>query len=875
MSERFGYDGTLCNRTSGIHRWVLMLVVLVLGITAACGGAPPADVSPAPPALQPTTMPGAATATIVPSPSVQATDVADEIADEDDTDDRADSDDAAERTDEGDAAEVADGDEIVDTMDEVLVVEGSGHPRLFFDGDDVAGLREQAQTTHRALWEPIDAFAAEGDILQGPPPANADFEFFRAYGDQLIALAFGCLVSERGDVCARARDTLVAAAAWEQWDEGEMRDLGLAHMLSGNAIAYDWLYGVLSEDERELVRGSLAAQGARMFEASVSDEYDEGWSNWWTSAFMQNHNWVNHSGLGMAGLALLGEEEAARDWVAHAQERAERVQYILNGIGDGTWHEGHAYQQYGLSNLLAFLTNLRKIQGVDVFPHDYLQAYPRWMVYNYIPGSLNFIMAYGDFEWEWFNVALPVRVLRFVAAEYGDGYAEWTAQQLLRARGGGRDASLWQAPWFVYEFLSYDPMVEPIPPDGLGGAAVFDDLAAVIWRTGWGPDDVVFGLKAGVYGGRFGFGGFVDEVYPWDEPCAGVGCVFNIGHDHLDTNTFYIYAYGSWLAPEDVGVDQSATAYHNTLLIDGAGQYKPPEKDDGWGASDFVDTDGYLEMTASTLGVDYVAADATNRYRNTDDVVDVTRHVLFVRPDYFLMLDSLVADGLHRYEWVMHAENEITTFDDTLLGERWVRAEGAGDAVLGVSVLAPELYDMTIGDVDEDGVPFVRIRPMEDVASVRLVHLLYPTTEGDWDGRPRADVVADSGTAVLASVSLPFAGGVQDEIIIVYWRAGGGAAGAIGSYAFDGAAAVVSRNDDGSLARLFTADATRFADMALGVDLVQLADAVPFEVVYDGDRLEVFGDVSGGVRLYAPAVEIVELNGEEVAFIRDGEYVEF
>lgn len=848
MKGCFRYNPQSSCRTSGIAYRAFVLVVLVLIITAACGREPPAvDVSPVPPVSRPTDTPEAATATIELPPSTQATNTAE-----------------ADRT-EDDAADDA-------PTDEVLIVEGSGHPRLFFDADDVAGLREQAQTTHRAIWEPIEAFATDGDILEGPPPANADFEFFRAYGDQLIALAFGCLVSEQGDVCARARDTLVAAAAWEHWDAGEMRDLGLAHMLSGNAIAYDWLYGVLTDDERELVRRSLAMQGGRMFEASIAEEYDEGWSNWWTSAFMQNHNWVNHSGLGMAGLALLEEEEAALDWVAHAQERAERIRYILNGIGDGTWHEGHAYQQYGLNNLLAFLTNLRKIQGVDMFPHDYLQAYSRWMIYNYIPGSLTFIMAYGDFEWEWFNAALPVRVLRFVAAEYSDGYAEWTAQQLLKARGSQRDASLWQAPWFVYEFLSYDPTLDPMPPDDLARAAVFDDLSAVIWRTGWGTDDVVFGFKAGVYAGRFGFGSFTDETYPWDEPCAGIGCVFNIGHDHLDTNTFYIYGHGSWLAPEDVGVDQSATAYHNTLLIDREGQYKPPENDDGWGANDFIDTDGYIEMTASTRGVDYVAADATNRYRNTKDIIDVTRHVLFVRPDYFLMLDSIVAEETHRYEWVMHADNDMTRFEDTLLGETWIRAEGDRDAVLGIFVLAPELYDTTIGEND---LPYVRIRPTRHVADVRLAHLLFPTTEDDWVGRPQGEIVEDSGTAVLANVALPFADGVRDEIIIVYWRSGGTQTGTIGTYAFDGAAAIVSRHEDGSLARLFTADATRLSDTGLGIDLLRLSNAVPCEAVYDGETLHVSGDVSGGVRLYAPAVEMVEVNGEEVRFTRDGEYIEF
>ncbi|MCB0185175.1 MAG: DUF4962 domain-containing protein, partial [Caldilineaceae bacterium] len=426
----------------------------------------------------------------------------------------------------------------------------------------------------------------------------------------------------------------------------------------GNSLAYDWLYSRLTSEERQRVRVSLGQWAQAMYEASTAPSYNDGWDNWWRKSYVQNHFWTNNSALGMAGLALLGEDERADVWVAHAKAQLIHVRDLLNAINDGSWHEGIHYQSYGLTMMLPFLVNLRALDGTDLIPHTYLRNYPAWRLYNYLPGTTQFILAYANFDWSWGNAYSPQNLLRFAAAEYGDGSAEWMAQQLDSA--GGRGANVYNTPWHVLEFLYYDATVAAQPPSDVTQAHLFPDLEAVIWRTGWGEEDLVFGFKSGAYGGRFGFNSFTQGAYPWPVPCPETGCQLNTDHDHDDTNGFYIYQGGQWLAPESEGYRRTATSLHNTLLIDGQGQYRPAWERFGHHPEDYLASDGFLQQTADTTNFNYVVGDATRRYKQIDGIEAVTRHVVFVRPGYFLLLDHVAAATPHTYEWISHFGGAVT-----------------------------------------------------------------------------------------------------------------------------------------------------------------------------------------------------------------------
>jgi hypothetical protein len=736
------------------------------------------------------------------------------------------------------------------------------HPRLFFDANDIPTLQAKAATTHQEIWIPIRDYT--DSQLDTVPPSSAPPDGYPNYGNQLIPFAFACVISGDADRCDLAKTYLLTYAAWEQWNEDNECGLGHAHMLLGNAIAYDWLYNVLTPAERRTVRQSLAAWTQRMYEASAAPTYQSSWDNWWRKGYLQNHYSTIHSALGMASLALLGEDDRAQIWIDQASSRMSRMQYILNGIGDGSWHESIYYQNYWLTMSLPFMVNLRKTQGTDIFPHVYLRHYPYWRLYNHIPNSTQFILAYGDFEWPWSNSEQPQSLLRFTASEYGDGYAEWMAQQLIAA--DGRSVEIWSAPWYVFEFLYYDPAIHAESSADLEKGRVFPDLEGVIWRTGWDDDDLIFGLKTGAYGGRFAFDTFTQGVYPWEPPCVDTGCGLNAGHDHDDTNGFYIYGAGQWLAPEREGWgdDRYTTALHNTLLIDGQGQYRPPDDHDWQYPEDLIGSDGFLEATANTPDFDYVAADTTRRYKNITGLEDITRHVVFIRPDYFIMLDNLAADAAHQYDWVCHFGESVSVEGN------WVRGNAGGGQILGIRVAAPQPFEATTGD---DGRPYVHVRPVSSVDNVRFIHVLYPTEDASWNTKPTVDILDDTGEAAAVRVQMNDGTGCTDDVLFTYAQSV--SAITVGPYYYDGQVAVVTRGAGNELEKLFVYGSTFLTDQARGRVLVtNLNENEPFEATYFDQTVAVYGNIFK-VTLFAPQAEHLTINGIPWPFTRFGDYINF
>lgn len=553
---------------------------------------------------------------------------------------------------------------------------------------------------------------------------------------------------------------------------------------------------------------------------------------------------------------LRGSEQK---WVSHAINQISRGREILNGIADGTWHESIPYQNYLLTMTLPFMQNILALQNVDLLPHEYLKNYIQWRLYNQLPDG-GYLFTYGDFEYSWQHGFEPQNILRFVAAKYADPHAEWVAQQIIQTHGRGQSVS--QVPWYVFEFLYYDPTIEPSSPNGLPGARVFEDAEAVVWRTGWDENDLVFGLRLGTYGGRFAYDTFTQETYPWDPPCYQTKCTLSIGHDHDDTNTFYLYQ-GERLANEVAGNDFFLTSLHNTILIDEQTQYRPPYENYGELPSDFIGKDPILETIVDSVGFNYLVSEARQRY-TAEGMEHVTRHVLFVRPDYLVMLDSMASTQAHRYEWVSHFGQAVTA------EQGWLQGGGRNGRILGVGVVAPDPFEVTIGD---DGLPYARIRAPHPVDDMRFITLLYPTDEDGWANRPDTTLLDDNGTAAVLQVQWNEGSAQTDDILIRY--ANPATATQVAGYNFDGQVAVVTYGEDGQIKKMFAYGGTSLTvrHSAAVVLVGNLNPDIPFEADFAGKTVSLFGANLSGVELYAPGMENVTVNSEEWSFAISGDHV--
>jgi len=746
------------------------------------------------------------------------------------------------------------------------VLKQSSHPHIFFEASDIPTLQAQAASTHQEIWETVREFA-ESEFGSAPPAEAPDggVSTYRYYGNILIPFALACAITEDQDYCNLAKTYLLTYASWDQWGEdGGKRDLGHAHMLLGNALAYDWIYNYLTPTEQQTVRDSLADWAQKMYEASSGSKNSE-WSNWWSKSYMQNHYATTHSALGVAGLALLGEDDRAQTWIDQASGQLGRLHDMLNGMSDGSWHESINYQNYMLTTYLVFAVALRDVQGTDILADTYLQNYPYWRIYNHLPDSTRFIMSYGNFEWDWGNGYRPQNILRFIAAEYNDGYAQWMAQELNA--NDTKSANQYTAPWHTFGFFYYDPSVAALAPNNLEKSRIFSDLEGVIWRTGWEQDDLVFGLKTGAYGGRFAFDTFTQEAHPWETPCVDTRCQLNIGHAHDDTNGFYLYRAGHWLTPESEGYENYDTNLHNTLLIDGQGQYRPPfEESTFWRDPDyFIGSDGFLETAANTTCFDYVAADATRRYKNISGIEDITRHVVFIRPNYLVMLDNLAADAAHQYTWVSHFSGGVS------VDGNWVRGEADDQQILGVGIISPQSFQTTTGD---DGKPYVRIQPSSSSDDARFINVLYPTNQTFWETRPTLSLLEDTGEAAAIRVQRNDGSARSDDILLTYTDTL--TTRAIGPYQYDGQVAAMTLSSGGELDKLFVFGGTFLKDQTEDTMLVSNLDPnEPFEVVYFEQTAVVNGNILTEVTLYAPHAERLIVNGRLQTFTRSGNYITF
>lgn len=824
-----------------------------------------------------------------------------------------------------------------DSQVDAQTINEPSHPRIFFTEADIPFLREQAQTSHVEIWQPIIEYVDTIVTNRPPdtPPAISDNDW-RDLGNDMIPLAFACLITDEDLYCDATIEHMLIYASYNRWNAEETRDLGLAHMITGNALAYDWLYSRLSDDERLIIRRQLAHNTQKMYQASAGDRTNE-WGNWWRESYLQNHYWINNSAIGLASIVLADENldftcefsalntlelrettdnnspvlftiasntpliavsekitedatiwwqidndswlnttnldtpancnglNSGRDaWLSQATSQIALGRFILDGIGDGTWHESIHYQNYLMTMTLPFIINAREHENIDLFAHEYFQEMINVRIYNAIPDTTQPLLSYGDFDPDWGAAYAPQHLLRFMAREYDNAYAEWLAQEISAV---DRIASQARAPWYVFEFFYYDPSIQAQAPDDTFPLSTYlPDLDAVIWRTGWDDDSIAFGLKSGAYGGRFAYDTFVQNTVPWDAPCVSTGCQLNIGHDHDDTNTFYLAQGNAWLATEQVNVGDIETALHNTITINGQGQSRPTSSGSWRDPVVFEGAEGIITVLANTSDFDYLVSDASMRYPDTT-IQNLTRHVLFVRPYYFIMIDNIQAEDIQTYEWSLHGGGSISLMDG------WIRTDAENDNVLAVGVAAPSEY-LSLTGSDEH--PFVRIRPLESLDDVRFINMLYPTQASEWDNRPQIEVLMDTVHRGVLRVDRTMTDGLIDEIIIRYNSSTGLELEEF--YSYDGNAAVLTFDTDDNLTRLLLVGGTFLKELNTSNDdnLIQLdSNEAAIQIDFDQDIAYISGTYTGAVRLYAPSITNIQRGEMSIEFEREGDFIYF
>lgn len=306
--------------------------------------------------------------------------------------------------------------------------------------------------------------------------------------------------------------------------------------------------------------------------------------------------------------------------------------------------------------------------------------------------------------------------------EVNDGFMRWQYTRLANAgEKFGRDD-------FIY-----------IGTAGRQGASPnvtsvgFNDAGLYVMRSDWTREARYLLFDAGPYGGYHGHEDKLSiELFAFGQPFI----VDSGSYTYEKTDPFRTYFVGSQA--------------HNTVLVDGQSQIRR------WNEDNMTPKPalGNYATWTSQSDFDYVSATYNDGYsvfslqKPKEPVVsnDVThtRHIIFVKPDYWIMVDEIQASNVHNYQLLFHTPPEML-----------VNGGAENKVVLGTAPGAAHLYlipaapqNVNVRWLAGSETPIqgwysvdhhhktpstVVIYEQENSASTILTTLLYPCSAGQTD----------------------------------------------------------------------------------------------------------------------------------------------
>ena len=507
------------------------------------------------------------------------------------------------------------------------------HPRLLFRPADVPALRTKMTATPllKEYYGRLLRGWASADSFLGTDLANPNWAKFgtwaggdRGRADIMTTLGLAYVLTGERKYGRKCVDILLKVAQWDDtaggWGRMHFSQLPNGGMLTGVSLAYDWVYDVMTKEERRAVQDALVREAQYVYSLSM----DQRW--WWTDPKSLN-NWtgVIHGGLGLASLVVDGVDEMAEQW----RERSIVMTRALLDVGlgeDGVYFESFMYYNYAFQNVVPFLYALRDLRDTDLFTYrdSVLKRSLEWGIYLTEPNR----RGRTPFDDQRTPSVLTANVVLGLARYFRDGHAvqAWDllsgSQRLpdtFPFKSGGAYLQL------PLTLLYSDPTLEMQSLEELPPSKVWPKSGRACFRTGFEDlKDLYFYMQCGLDG----------------------------SHAHNDHGSFVLSAYGDRLVVDEGygGWDASMQA-HSLILIDGnnpkvkTAHHRPL---------------GHIASFVTSDVADYVRASNAEMYAHVGEPVrHSVRHVLFVKPSFFVVLDEIRKDDAeHEYQWLLHTDCE-------------------------------------------------------------------------------------------------------------------------------------------------------------------------------------------------------------------------
>lgn len=525
------------------------------------------------------------------------------------------------------------------SRDELLGRIPAEHPRLFVRPEQLDDLRARRLTDlapqYEALRAQCERLLAEPPDTTEPIKYPADVEsrserwreiwwgnrtYTIAALNGAASLAFCWRLDGNEAYGQLARRILMDCAEWDPKGATGYRYNDEAGMPYNYLFSrtYTFVYPLLSEAEREECRRVMKIRGDEMYAHLCPNHL------WRPYSSHSNRAWHK---LGEIGIAFLGEVEGAEDWVWFAMN-VFYCAYPVWSDDDGGWHEGVSYWTSYIQRFGYFADVMRSAFGLDAFDKPFFASAGYYPLYLIPPGKTD--GGFGDLC-EGKGPANVLGLMTVLAQQAGNPHWQWYVEQA----GGPRPEG-----GYIGYVRGATPAPEPAAPSDLPGSRLFRGTGQAYLNSSLldAREGVHVNFKSSPFGTQ--------------------------SHGYEAINSFLIYAYGEPLLIRTGRRDIYGSEHHNrwmwstrsvnNITVDGIGQ-----------RAHSAGTAGEIVAFATTPGVDVVVGEAGPCYDQIRDgqrtrvLTRFQRSIVFVKPDLVVVYDRLAATQPRRFEYWLHAVNEM------------------------------------------------------------------------------------------------------------------------------------------------------------------------------------------------------------------------
>ncbi len=486
------------------------------------------------------------------------------------------------------------------------------HPRIFFTAQDLEAMRARLNDERvQRFYQPTGVLTREPAAFE---PGKRNGGRYRSLGN--YALSYLLEPSE---------EKLEGIIPWLEMATTYPHcgvDLDAEYYMEGLALTYDWLYEDIPDDLRVGVREAIARQARQVYDASLHGRTGGGLS------FQQNHYWFAHLSLALGAAAICGEVPEAEQWLAWAWDRFERI--ALSFSPDGGFHEGPAYWNFSMPTLYMYTGLYEWCTGLRIPAGDEgLTGQAEFIFHHLYPG----LARSAALEDTTTRIGRPpVRLLLWEARRFEDSLPQGMAELL----SGGPSSSAFNFLWLDEKVQGADPL------EALPLARYYPDIETAFARTSWEDDATHVAFVSRPLGG-----------HKWAELCDKLG-LGGTGHNHPEQNHFILFGRGEVLAADPGYTYEKMTRNHNTVLVDGQGQYGDGEM---WPRP--KPGRAHITQFVTDADVTIVTGDATSAYPEELGLTRFERTVVLAGRDLVVVYDRLATEEPRTFSWLLHHYGEL------------------------------------------------------------------------------------------------------------------------------------------------------------------------------------------------------------------------